>query len=124
MKIEDKYIQTAINALTEASIVDGEGFYKEVFKGYISGLGASIMQAGLLPTVIFYENSPASEADKSKLIAAIIHVLNTDFGYTINGRFSQYILANSKRKEQVKLLKDVEKAVVAIKLALRIFNAK
>ena len=124
MKIEDKYIQTAINALTEASIVDGEGFYKEVFKGYISGLGASIMQAGLLPTVIFYENSPASEADKSKLIAAIIHVLNTDFGYTINERFSQYILANSKRKEQVKLLKDVEKAVVAIKLALRIFNAK
>lgn len=124
MKIEDKYIKTAIDSLTKVKEpIVNNNIYKKVFKGYISELGASIMQAGLLPSIIFYENSQSAQQDKKKLISAIIYILNTDFGYEISVDLSLYILRLSSAGEKIKLLKDVEKAAVAIKLALRIFKS-
>lgn len=124
MKIEDKYIITAIESLTkvkEPIVINN--MYKKVFKGYISELGASIMQAGLLPSIIFYENSQSAQQDKKKIISAIVYILNSNFGYKISVDLSRYILSLSSAEEKIKLLKDIEKAVVAIKLALRIFKS-
>lgn len=121
MKIEDRYIISAIAALTEVGepIVDNNDIYSGVYKGYIASLGASIIQTGLLPSIILYENSPSAAEDKKKLIKAIQHILTAQCGYIFTGAFSRYIIQCPNQK---KLLLDVEKALIAIKLALRIFK--
>lgn len=125
MKIKNEYIQKAVDALTQSAIVVNEQ-YNSVFKGYISGLGASIIQAGLLPSVILYENSPSSRDDKGKIIKAIVYMLIHQFNYTgLEGApLSTYILSEQRNGDEYKLLLDVNKALVAIKLALRMFNSQ
>ena len=77
----------------------------------------------LLPAVIFYENSPSSNKDKSKIINAIKQLLTEVAGRQITGdKFSDYIIQN--RSEGTRILADVNKAAVALKLALRIFKEK
>lgn len=121
MKISNEYIESAIKALTtiENPIVVNEE-YKNVYKGYISSLGASIIQAGLLPSIILYENSPSATEDKRKLVNAIQYVLSDRCGYSFGGNFSRYIINYPNQKQ---LLSDVERATIAIKLALRIFKS-
>ncbi len=124
MKIKDEYIQKAVKALTESAIVVNEQ-YNSVFKGYISGLGASIIQAGLLPSVILYENSPSSRDDKGKVIKAIVYMLVHQFKYTGLGEttLSKYI-SKQQNGNEYKLLLDINEALVSIKLALRMFNSQ
>lgn len=123
MKINENWIEAAMEAVKEAGIVENNTYPQE-YKGYVSALGAAIIQSGLLSAVLFYENSTASQEDKSKLIRTIVLVLNRTAGYQINvtERFSRYLLA--RKTERFKILADVNKAALAIKLALRIFNIK
>ncbi len=128
MRIKDEYIVTAMAALTVGSRLVTDNKYLQVYKGYISALGASIMQAGLLPSVILYENSPSSEADKSELINAIVYFLNNQFTtpeghrrYSINSDLSTYILGLKDYQAKRQLLNDIEIAVVSIKMALRTY---
>lgn len=125
MKIKNEYIQNAIDALTQSAIVVNEQ-YNSVFKGYISGLGASIIQAGLLPSVILYENSPSSRDDKGKVIDAIVYMLVHQFQYTglEDTSLSNYIISEHLNGNEYKLLLDINEALVAIKLALRMFNSQ
>lgn len=125
MKIKNEYIQTAIDALTQSAIVVNEQ-YSSVFKGYISGLGASIIQAGLLPSVILYENSPSSKDDKGKVIDAIVYMLVHQFQYIglKDTSLSNYIISEHLNGNEYKLLLDINEALVAIKLALRMFNSQ
>ena len=125
MKIKNEYIQTAIDALTQSAIVVNEQ-YNSVFKGYISGLGASIIQAGLLPSVILYENSPSSKDDKGKVIDAIVYMLVHQFQYIElkDTSLSNYIISEHLNGNEYKLLLDINEALVAIKLALRMFNSQ
>lgn len=125
MRIKESWIISAIEALTTGPhpIVNEEEF-NEVYKGYISNFGASIVQMGLLPTVIFYENSPSAAADKNRLIIAIQFVLSQQFSYDFPAEttLSAYIMNHLNNKLQI--LSDIEKSAVAIKLALRIFNPR
>lgn len=125
MKIKNEHIQIAIEALATSAIVVKEQ-YKSVFKGYISGLGASIIQAGLLPSVILYENSPSSRDDKGKVINAIVYMLVNQFKYTglENTTLSKYIMSEQSKGNGYKLLLDINEALVSIKLALRMFNSQ
>lgn len=125
MKINNNHIQIAIEALTTSAIVENE-HYNSVFKGYVSGLGASIIQAGLLPSVILYENSPSSRDDKGKVIDAITYILVNQFHYTglENTSLSSYILSKHHDFNEYKLLLDINDAIIAIKLALRMFNSR
>lgn len=125
MKIKNEYIQNAVNALNQSAIVVNEQ-YNSVFKGYISGLGASIIQAGLLPSVILYENSPSSRDDKGKVIDAIVYMLVHQFQYTglKDTSLSNYIISEHLSGNEYKLLLDINEALIAIKLALRMFNSQ
>lgn len=121
MKISDKLIASSVKALTDGGgsiVVDGK--YNSVYKGYISTLGASIVQAGLLPSILFFENSSSSAQEKNKLIIAIKYVLADILGYQFDGKFSKYILEHPNC--QRKILSDVEKVAVGLKLALRMFE--
>ena len=53
MKTTAEDISLAKNAL-ESSHIIRNGQYQSVFGGYISSFGASLVQAGLLPTIIFF----------------------------------------------------------------------
>lgn len=126
MKIKDSLINTAIQALLDSDIItlnsNGIQIYPKEFKGYISSFGASMIQSGLLPAVIFYENSENASADRALFIRAIILVLNRELGYNIDEDelFSTYIRNHQDNKS--KLTADVNKAAIALKLALRVFK--
>lgn len=128
MKLKDKLIIDAISALEKSKIVK-DGQYESEYKGYISSFGASIVQSGLLPAVIFYENSSRAKSEKKKLINAIMRILKAQEGiYSVlspnneNQLLSAFIIDNPDSKKEIK--RDVNAAAVALKLAIRTFGSK
>lgn len=139
MKIDNAWIKYAMEALCEAEVVAG-GVYKNEFKGYIASLGAAIVQSGLLPAMIFFGNDSDTAKDRKKIEKALRHVLwKASESKTIrfeDSAFKQplahYLLALDERKstgtgqsdfetEKETLYRDILKATVALKLALRLF---
>ncbi|MGD9971036.1 MAG: type III-B CRISPR module-associated protein Cmr5 [Sulfuricurvum sp.] len=115
--------QKQINALIpEAIKIAGEKLsdngvsIAKQYNGYISAFGASVMQAGLLPTIAFYSNeSSSSEKNRIVLLEAIAALLND----TKPGeRLLDYVLrkqADSRTKH------NVINAAIALKLAIRTY---
>ena len=99
-KIED--VRRADEALIEQGVVTGEK-YDSSFKGAISAFGAAVVFSGLGPAVRFYsrELSNVSE-DTRKILNVIKYILECDD------------LASCKEH-------DVQRAVTAIKLALKFY---
>lgn len=110
MKIDIEWVKYAQKALNESGIVT-DGTYPKAFKGYISSLAASITQIGLIPALINFEgDNKSSRADNNRayLIAAIRLMLSYQ-GITENCNYH-------------KLSYYVNKSLVALKLALRIYK--
>lgn len=106
-RIED-YIPKAITALEEFKIAVNGCVPKE-FNGYISSFGASVRQAGLLATILFYDNANSnSQEDRTKVIRALEKIT----GDTLN----------KTTKNTPALRAKVEDAAIALKLALRTFK--
>lgn len=118
MKTSAKEISKAQQALKDSGIVNGQGEYKSVFGGYISSFGASLVQAGLLPTVIFYENKDAEAKERYKVIEALKKMLN------INANQLAVYLLKEKKSDDRKFISDVANGMVALKLALRMYKEK
>ncbi|MGB4847024.1 MAG: type III-B CRISPR module-associated protein Cmr5 [Saprospiraceae bacterium] len=72
-------IETLIPAAIKAVeiFVTDQGKVPKQFNGYISSFGASVVQAGLLPTLAFYAEQK-ERGDKSSLLNAIYYVLTTE----------------------------------------------
>ena len=125
MKLDSKIIELAYNALKKSEIVDSKDQYNSVFKGYISSFGASIAQAGLLATIIFYESKSDQAEERPKIIKALKIMLPQK--YQIDS-LAQYILKQHHEDgwkiEEKNLLKNVTEAMVALKLALRLYKEK
>lgn len=127
MKIDASLIAKADTAIKKEKIVNGEQ-YDKVFKGYTSSFGASIAQAGLIPTIIFYEADSDQAKDRPKVIRALIHLLDEE--YQVES-LAKHLL---KKREEIgkerfeeiekQLLKKITEAMVAIKLALRMYKEK
>jgi CRISPR-associated protein Cmr5 len=108
-KIE-AYIPKAIEAIKETEICNEEGIVPSQFNGYIASFGASIRQAGLAPTYLFYANANSgSEEDRSKVIKAIEAILG------------QKLVTKDEQNRAVSR-RDVEEAATALKLAVRTFK--
>ena len=111
-KIE-KYIPKAIEAIQkkELGILRNNKVPKE-YNGYISSFGASIRQAGLLATVLFFDSKNAgSQEDRSKVLRAIELILGIE-----NGKLKDKIADKSIKKQEI------QDAAVALKLAIRTFK--
>jgi len=78
----EEYIPKALEAIVETEINNGDTIDRQ-YNGYIASFGASIRQAGLLATVLFYanENSQA-EKDRHKIIEAIEHIIGEEIPHT------------------------------------------
>jgi CRISPR-associated protein Cmr5 len=108
MKVRKEYIQKALEAVREVGIYNrNKNCVPKEYNGYISSFGASIRQAGLLATILFFENTDSSAAqDRSKILRAIEYILE--------------LPRNSLKNHLDK--KKIEEAAVALKLALRTYK--
>lgn len=123
MKLNNQMIQWAVEALGCARIIENNKYNSE-FNGYISSLGAAIVQSGLLPAMIFFENKETEAKDRYKVIDAIRYIINEKRKYIglqeeVKESIAKYILSHPNDKT---LLKDVTDSAVSLKLALRMFE--
>lgn len=127
MKIEASWIISADKALKSDNIkivkrpISEKPYYhyQSVYKGYISSFGASIVQSGLVAAAAFFEKKD-SDADENRcaVVNAVIAVLKEQGKLTENiASLSVYALQH--KDDKGKLLKNIDKAVTALKLAIR-----
>ena len=145
MKIEQVWIICADRALRSEILQqsdDGLLKYSSVYKGYISSYGASIVQSGLIPASAFFEKTD-SNADEPRcaVVRAVIYILSKhddvpeDILCGLDKLFNQYIFSKHDEVpentallsvyalqpgiDQRKLVKSVDKAIAALKIAIR-----
>ncbi|MFZ5985764.1 MAG: hypothetical protein ACOYWZ_01380 [Bacillota bacterium] len=98
------------------------------FKGYIASFAPSIIQAGLLQTMLFYEGV----SDKKIVLDCIEAILEKgSLIGKVNDAFHGYYdekLCGDKLKEAERKLKDFEREIInasiALKLAYRLYYSK
>lgn len=132
MKINMNWIQAAQEALLESKIIQAneniELIYPHAFKGYISSLAASIVQSGLVPALSIYEKdnkgaNKSADNNRALLVSALVITLNKrDKLKNKVYPFSDYI-ARLSTNATYKLQQDINQALIALKLALRMFKS-
>ena len=132
----EKYISSALEAVTTLLAQPDKSGDKtivfEEYDGYAASFGASIITAGLLPTVSFYTNVHKKEKKKEdeekkprryKMLTALSHILRSN-GYNIEtGETALLDYINTDQRRTNKRLKsDIVAYSIALKLALRNFQ--
>lgn len=157
-KIIDSYIPNAVHLIAgeeNGKVViekinhriseDGKEVASE-FRGYISSFGASIVQAGLLPTLAFYADQEANSAkDRWKILIVLYRLLEHKDYFQIRekdiGEAANFKKKLKQKEDREKLLhlalkfqedgnevalrtlkKDIKNAAIALKLALRTYQ--
>lgn len=134
MKITEQWIIQAAVSLLRVGIVKRlenqasvEYSFPKPFKGYISSFAATSVQSGLLPTLDIYEKEDhAAEAYRHLLPQAIIELLcrlellERQDGFRLSDYWEQ--AAQAGRVNEFR--ENVDKALVALKLAIRMYKAK
>lgn len=108
MRVKQEYLQRALEAVREVGIYrENRNCVPKEYNGYISSFGASIRQAGLLATILFFENETSSALqDRKKVLRAIEYILG----------FNEHSLQDNLDREKI------EMAAVALKLAVRTYK--
>lgn len=126
MRAIQKMIPTAVDVakeyLYEKSTLPEKAIPTE-FNGYISSFGASIISAGLLPSIIFYSQKGDSEADRHVIITCLEQILRKH-GYPADFKLVKKINEWTKTEDKPsidRLTDQIMAASVALKLAIRIF---
>ena len=126
MRTVEKLIPWAIEAVSESKMEDEKkkGVVNKAYKGYISSLGAGIIQSGLLPTLAMYkgnEDSDKKKANPGRLLKAIFYVIKEHHKpVEIQGDDLFKYALDAEDQEKVK--KEILDASIAIKLAIRTFK--
>lgn len=95
----------------------------EKFDGYISSFGASLIYAGLLPTVIFYSRRGGAEGERELIVEWLNKMLQkqkNDLRFNLKTKTID-LYREENTAEIVKLTREVREAAVALKLALRVY---
>ena len=122
----DKYIPFAFEAINNVSVggdrfINGDAIPK-VFKGYISSLGANIIQAGVKTAIYFYEaKESGSSGNKQLVTSAIYYILQKAGGVVdpVQGKLSS-MFGNDTNLEP--LAAKIMDAATALKLAIRTYK--
>jgi CRISPR-associated protein Cmr5 len=130
-------IPAAIRSVQENIFEKDEKKIPKEYKGYISSMGASIIQTGLLPTLAFFQNDEGKKAKSSYLLKAIFDVLEPR--HNRNRKLIDYVIDRVKNNsnnsntvqnsnsdidtDKLQILTDeISDILVALKLALRTFK--
>lgn len=126
MKRLQPLIPVAIEAI-EKNIKENNGAVSSEMNGYISSFGASIISAGLLPTIVFFSQKGGSSGGREKLIPALEFILEKNYDPKINllQKVMEFYKNDTNKVELNRLTQKVNDAIIVLKLALRTFpNAK
>lgn len=129
MRAVEKLIPAAIAAITTSKMEkeDKKGSVNKAYKGYISALGAGIIQSGLLPTLAMYkgnEDSDKKKANTGKLLDAIYIVVKSKHDpkpKEIN-LFDYALTKMQQADSQQAVINEIMNASIAVKLAIRTFK--
>jgi len=127
MKKLEKLIPIAIEAIVE-KIQDKDKKNKgkpipKPFTGYIASFGPSMIQSGLLPTVLFYSEKGDAKADRRKVLNAICWMIREPGKEPMTiVQLMDHIIA--LKRDTFRIKKEILEAVIALKLALRVFPKK
>lgn len=90
------------------------------FKGYISSFGASVISAGLLPTLVFYSEKGGAEKDRQNLVKAIFDLIQKQGKHQQASDLKDYVLSKQPNRNLAK--REIFDACIALKLAIRTFK--
>lgn len=130
MRQVEKWIPDAVEVLLKDGFCE-EGTLKvsKEYKGYFASFGAAVIQSGLLPAVVFFENEQSSaKAERIKVPKAILHLLRKKYDDTVNPplhkheKLSDYLLNSTQAAARD--IDMISKAAIALKIGLRTFNLK
>jgi CRISPR-associated protein Cmr5 len=126
MRKVEALIPAAITAVKNKMADDGN--VNSAYKGYISSLGAGIIQSGLLPTLAMYKGNEGSDKKKANtafLLEAIYEVVKSNPSTTImrgDGLFEYALRASQIENNRQAVIDEILNASIAIKLAIRTFK--
>ncbi|MBD3793974.1 MAG: hypothetical protein IE889_07440 [Campylobacterales bacterium] len=104
----ESFIPKALEAIESLGISKSGRVPKE-YNGYIASFGASVRQAGLLATILFYDNANSNaQEDRTKVIRALEAITGDKL--------------DKNTKNTPALRTKVEDAAIALKLALRTYK--
>ena len=108
----EEFIPIAIETIKNVEIVKEDGSVPKQFNGYISSFAASIRQAGLLATILFYGNANSNaEEDRKKVIEAIEKIIGKP------------LIEDNRLNDSISR-DEIEDAATALKLAVRTYKLK
>jgi CRISPR-associated protein Cmr5 len=126
MRAVEKLIPAEIIAVKEK--MADKGTINKAYKGYISALGAGIIQSGLLPTLAMYkgnEDSDKKKANTGCLLAAIFKVIEANPSSVVlpNDDIFEYALRVMQEPDNRQgVINEIMHASIAVKLAIRTFK--
>ena len=110
--------------------VENNRFVPKVYKGYISSMGASLIQSGILPTMAFYndkgrETNKGSEKPKYHLLNVLRKMLVKKDPRLAKISLPELVISMKDDPDELRQLqRELINASVALKLTLRIFKLK
>jgi CRISPR-associated protein Cmr5 len=124
-QISENEIEKAIQAIKDSGIAKGANKLEvpSEFKGYISSFGAAVIQSGILPALIFFEDKGSAMEDRTKLLKAIM-LMKCWAGKDDNNISLVEYYKNMPTGEKDLAESQILQSAIAIKLALRTFKFK
>lgn len=128
----DHYLPKAFEAIVKVNIdgkvfISHDGTIPKEYKGYISSLGANIIQAGIKAAITFYEaKETGSKSDRRLVNAALKYILtnnNSAIEHFSDCALTQVLSGLTDDVKQQKALEILD-AATALKLALRTYKMK
>jgi CRISPR/Cas system CMR-associated protein Cmr5 small subunit len=125
MKNIEKMIPAALDAVPGCNIKNADGTVPKEMNGYISSFGASLISAGLLPTLIFFSQKGESK-ERNKVVAGLEFIIKKHYptllaqNDSLVKKMEEWIRKNDKPSLN-KLADKLTEAAVALKLAIRTF---
>lgn len=122
----DFFIPRAFKAIVKVKVdnnqfVQRDGSIPKEYKGYISSLGANIVQAGLKAAITFYEaEERGSKSDRRLINAAIKFILTNPNPEPV--LYNDYKLSDLLVGDLQKKALEILDAATALKLALRTYK--
>lgn len=126
----EKGIDIILDEIKSDSIeIVRNGKISSQYNGYIASFGASIIQNGLIPAVMLFENSNSnSEKERSLLMKLILEGLlklyNKYEEIEKKETLIEYIVQNKEKfqEKDINIRKDIETMATAIKLVIRTYE--
>lgn len=126
MKPNDQLICLALAYLSERqSKADTMWFNSKKIKGpirgYINAFGGSVVQVGLLPTMIFYYDKRMAVADGIAYLYGCQFADPRNQALSVENLINNHLIKNSGANNRGKIRGDIMACAIALKLAMRTY---